>query len=319
MKHAVSAFKIVVTIVLFALLFRSFNIKASALVTAMDDWRYLIGATIMPLTLTPFLAIKRWQLFLRVSGIVEHFFSLWRINLISAFQGLLIPSTQGFDLLRIYYIDRRHPNHRGVAGSTVLIERVIGLVLLVLLSLVALPFSIRGPEFMPLFLTIAAVAAAAFLGLALILSKTLHGLYTGKKFTNVTITRILGYVDTFHGAVVHFPYRRVLPSSLVWIAGFQLANIFTIYLVFCAYGYVIPFLQHVAIFPVIAILSMAPITIGGFGVREGFFVYFYSLVGVPPAVAVGASILQYVILLLVPAGLGGALLLWEAWNPDSTG
>lgn len=315
MKHTVSALKFGLAVVLFVLLFRNFNIKVSALATEIADWRYLVAALCTSLIIPPFLAIRRWQLFLRVSGIIEGFFALWRILLIALFQGLMLPSTQGSDVLRIYYIDRRHPNRRGVAGSTVLIERMIGLVLLVLLSIVALPFSIRGPELLPLFLTIAAVGATVFLALALVLNKKLHGLYSGKKFANVTITHILGYIGKFHGAVVHFPYRKVLPSSLFWIAGFQLANIFTIYLVFCSYGYVIPFLQHVAIFPVIAILSMAPITIGGFGVREGFFVFFYSLVGVPPTVAVGASILQYIILMLVPAALGGVLLLWGTLGP----
>ncbi|MDV7391586.1 lysylphosphatidylglycerol synthase transmembrane domain-containing protein, partial [Arthrospira platensis SPKY1] len=202
-----------------------------------------------------------------VSGIIEGFFALWHINLKAQFQGLMIPSTQGFDILRIYYIDQRHPNRRGLAGSTVFIERMIGLVLLCLLSLAALPFIIRSREFFPLYLTIILISATVLVAMVLILSKKLHGFYTGHKFKNKTVARIFEYFDKFHGAVVYFPYKKVLPLSLIWIAGYQLAVVFTIYLVFCAYGYNIPFIQHVAIFPVIAILSMLPITIGGFGVR----------------------------------------------------
>ncbi|CCE24412.1 lysylphosphatidylglycerol synthase transmembrane domain-containing protein [Methylotuvimicrobium alcaliphilum] len=311
MKFLITALKIVITTAFFLLLFQIFNVKIASLVTEIKDWRYLAAAASMPLTIIPFISINRWKLFLRVSGIVESFFTLWHINLKALFQGLIIPSTQGFDVLRIFYIDQRHPKHRGRAGSTVFIERMIGFVLLCLLSIVAIMSVAKLRDFQPLFLTIIAITVAVFLGLGLILSKTLHGFYTGYNFKNKIITRLFNYIETFHGAIVYFPYRKVLPLSLVWIAAFQLATVFTIYLVFCAYGYDIPFVQHVAIYPVIAILSMVPITIGGFGVREGFFVYFYALVGVPPSVAMGVSIVQYIILILVPATLGGMLILWE--------
>jgi uncharacterized membrane protein YbhN (UPF0104 family) len=57
---------------------------------------------------------------------------------------------------------------------------------------------------------------------------------------------------------------------------------------------------------------MVPVTIGGFGLREGVFVYFYSFIGVPAEVAVCSSILNYVILNLSPAALGGLLCLWDS-------
>jgi len=265
----------------------------------------------MPLIIVPFISANRWQSFLRVVGIKENIFILWYINWLSMFQGIMLPSTQGSDVLRIYHIEQRYPQKQGVAGSTVLIERMIGVVLLCLLSLAALPFVMQGWKPFPLFLTVFGINIAVFLILGLILSKRLHGFYTKHKFEHKTIARIFEYIDKFHGAIVYFPYRKVVPFSILWIVGFQLAIVFTIYLVFCAYGYDVTLIQHMAIFPMIAVLSIVPITIGGFGVREGFFAYFYSLIGVPPAISVGVSIVQYIILILLPASLGGLLFLWR--------
>ena len=312
MKYVITGLKFVVAVGLFALLFRIFNIRASALVTEIKDWRYVVGAVFLSLTIVPFISTRRWQLFLRFVGVVESSFSLWSINLKALFQGLIIPSTQGSDILRIYYIDKRNPNRRGHAGSTVLVERMLGFVLLCLLSIVAILSCFRSREFVALISTAIAINATVFVIFGLILSKKIHGFYSGHKFECKTIARVFDYIDTLHGAIVYFPYRKILPSSLVWIVAYQFSIVAVIFLAFGAYGYTIPFVQHLAIYPVIAILSLAPITIGGFGVREGLFVFFYSLIGVPPAVAVCVSVLQYIILILLPASLGGFLFLWES-------
>ena len=319
MKSLKTIIKILFTVSLFVFLLQKFDINLSVLVTEIKDWRYLLASAVVSLTIVPFISVNRWRSFLKAVGIKEDILVLWHINMISVFQGLLLPSTQGIDVLRMYHLEQRHPKQRGVAGSTVFIERMIGLVLLCLLSLAALPFVVDSGDFMPLFQTIIVISGLVAIAVALILSKKLHGFYTGHNFKNMTIARIFEYIDKFHGAIVHFPYRKVLLPALFLITGYQLAIIFVIYLVFCAYGYAIPFVQHVAIFPVIAILSLAPVTIGGFGVREGFFVFFYSLVGVPPSIAVGASILQYLVLILVPASLGGFLFLWEIYRGKAIG
>mgnify|MGYP001112029718 FL=1 len=56
---------------------------------------------------------------------------------------------------------------------------------------------------------------------------------------------------------------------------------------------------------------MIPLTIGGLGVREGFFVYFYGLLDVPPNIAVSASLANYTLMVLIPAAGGGIIYLWD--------
>jgi uncharacterized membrane protein YbhN (UPF0104 family) len=50
--------------------------------------------------------------------------------------------------------------------------------------------------------------------------------------------------------------------------------------------------------------ALIPISFGDLGIREASSVYFYSLVGIPQTTALNASLLLFVINILLPAVLG---------------
>jgi uncharacterized protein (TIRG00374 family) len=126
------------------------------------------------------------------------------------------------------------------------------------------------------------------------------------------IGRVISYLGRFHGAVVRFPYRRGLLMTLVFIGGTQLSVIVIVYLLFHAMDHPLALVQHLLFYPLIGALMIVPVTVGGFGVREGAFVWFYSLVGVSADVAVAVSVATYVVVTVVPALAGGVLLLWSS-------
>jgi uncharacterized membrane protein YbhN (UPF0104 family) len=62
-----------------------------------------------------------------------------------------------------------------------------------------------------------------------------------------------------------------------------------------------------AFLPLIYIAAMIPVSISGWGVRESVFVYFYGLIGVDPTTAFSVSVVNYMILSMVPACVGGII------------
>ena len=126
----------------------------------------------------------------------------------------------------------------------------------------------------------------------------------------------MSYAEKLHAGAINFPYKRALLPSVILIGCYQGSLISVVYFVFRAYGYDIPFMQHFALYPVIAILTLVPITIGGLGVREGFFVYFYSMIGVPPQVAIGVSLVNYSLMALLPAVFGAVVYLWSSFREN---
>lgn len=118
-------------------------------------------------------------------------------------------------------------------------------------------------------------------------------------------------VRSTHESLVEFSFHKVFRSSIVYISLFQLSTILVGWFLFRACGQSVPFGIHLAFYPVIVTFAMLPVTIGGVGLREGGFAYFYPLVGVPPDVAIAVSVLNYLVLNLLPAPLGGILWLLD--------
>jgi uncharacterized membrane protein YbhN (UPF0104 family) len=58
-----------------------------------------------------------------------------------------------------------------------------------------------------------------------------------------------------------------------------------------------------------------PFTLGELGIREGFSVFFLSMIGVSPTAAFGASVLLFLINILLPATAGGFMLLRTSLQP----
>ena len=305
-KGYITAAKLFLTFLVFALLFFTFDIDLSKILSGIINYKYLLLSLVIPLIIIPIISSNRWKLFLHYVGVEETALTLMKINFISMFQGIVLPSTQGVDVIRIIHIEAKHPEKRGKVGSTILIERMIGFVILCSLSLF---FTCVAdiPNRNQVLLLISGIFILLLLTITLLLNKKIATLLSQKKFSNHILNSCFQYLNKIASSLAYFPYNKVLLSSIAFILLYQISIISSVYLIFQAYGITIPFITHISLYPIIAILSLIPITISGFGIREGFFVYFYSQLGVPAEIAVSVSLMNYVVLSLVPALLGSIL------------
>ena len=311
-KSIRKAVQLIVTVLIFYIIFRKFDINLLDTLKKVNPW-YLLLACVLRLVVSPILYINRWKLFLKHSGVEEKFFSLLKISMISAFFGMALPSSQGADVVRMVMIEKRHKGLKiqNTTSSTVLIERIIGFVILALMGLI---FTIITdfPDKYTVLLIIVAINILLWLAVFFITNRKCYEY----------VTRILSKFGRFKGLVdfisrtyysfLTFPYKKVLLSSIVIILLFQLNTVLIVFCVFKAFSVDVPFIQHLAFYPIIGILSTIPIAISGLGLREGFFVYFYSLLGVSAATAVSVSLVNYVIETALVGVLGGILYLIDS-------
>lgn len=309
--------KLGLTAALLVALFQFLDISVTGIVQRVTHTGYLAGAALLPLTVIPWLSTGRWRYLLQLSGVEERRRVLWSLNWKAVFLGLFLPGSQGMDFFRILFIERRHPGSRGVVGSTVFIERMIGFLQLALLALLALPFVYDGERFRVVLVVVLAVNGALWLlVLVLFLARWRAPVLTSSGLTR-HIGRFMQYLHRFHEAVRRFPYRRGLPTTVFWIGAMQLALIGVVHLLFIAFDHHVPFVENLLFYPLVGILSVIPITVSGFGVREGAFVFLYSLVGVPAEVAVGVSLVNYLLVIGIPALLGWVLLLLDGGQREA--
>lgn len=250
----------------------------------------------------------RWYVLLRALNDEPRFSYLVYLYYIGFFANNFIPSGFGGDLIKV--VSLRQSHGRGAeALSSVLMERVTGLVGSSLIALVALLWNLAAHAMtldLPWVLWVLIVVTAVGIPLAFFVARwsnpirALNRLYPkapGLPFYN----KFENLVNTIN----RYP-MRALASSLLISLPFTLNLILVQVTIAWALGVHLPFRIFALFVPIIAIINLLPITFNGLGLREGIYTFLFVPVGVPPATAVSMSLAFY--FLRFSAGLLGGLM-----------
>lgn len=82
----------------------------------------------------------KWNLLLKVRDILVSFGRLFLINSIGGFLGLFLPSSLGTDVVRGYYLVKNN-SEKSISISSVFVDRILGLISLLLLGVVSILFA----------------------------------------------------------------------------------------------------------------------------------------------------------------------------------
>lgn len=113
-----------------------------------------------------------------------------------------------------------------------------------------------------------------------------------------------------------FEYHKKRGLTLLSVcvgAAAHLSWTLTLYLIVLSFGIKVSFLFLIWTFLIMAVATFLPISYAGLGVREGTFVYFFSLVNVPRETAIGIALVLFGFQALA-AVAGGMLELKELWK-----
>ena len=106
----------------------------------------------------------RWHLLLISQGVRLKFKDTLALNMIGTLFNTVIPGAVGGDVMKGYYLSRRAPGRRTQALTTLLIDRVVGLLALLLVSILAASWNsdlVRQSHGIQVLLAIAAAGLAA--------------------------------------------------------------------------------------------------------------------------------------------------------------
>lgn len=236
-------------------------------------------------------ASYRWYILLPPGGSIG-FGRIVRFMFVSGFLGLLVPGTVGVEAVRIYSLSRA-ASDLAMAFSSVLVERVFGVLSLLSLVLVGLLIAPLGlpPEIGQLAL--AGLAAIALAGAVLMVPRL-------RAMTSLLLVgSLLGRVrDKLEKLYSRLDAYRSRPGILVWSALlavlFQLLRVVHVAVLAWGLGLDFQILHFVALLPIIFFLTLLPISIAGFGVRETSFVYLLGLAGIGAEAGFTLALLTFV-------------------------
>jgi len=313
-RKIITIIQTLISIGLLSYILLRYNVSLFNRAATLSTPVWLIFSFFFTLVLIPILSAARWKIFLFYSGISEKLKHLIKINFVSIFWGIMLPSSDGFAAIRMYLIEKKHRDKPGTSGSTIIAEKLLGSILLCFFG-IFLSLFIYNIHQIAIARTILVLIAIIILSITLIITNSKIYNYVSLRLEKIRFARkIFNYLSGMHSSLTRLPFKKILLKTLPIMILIQLTTFINVYLIFKAMDINIPIIYHLAFVPVIQIISLIPVTISGFGIREGAFIHFYSLVGIEPAVAFSVSILNFLILTGVPAFIGGIISIADQVN-----
>ncbi len=289
--------KVVVSLGLLAFIIATANIREVGLALREANFLLIIlAAALNPIGGT--LTATRWRALLRSQGVEPPLARLIQSCIVAHFFRQFLPSTIGGDAIRIYDSWKMGAS-KSVAVSTLAVDRIFGLAVLLMFAVVAILLSPRMLPDLPLLPLWVAAGAGGLTGIILLIflptsalaRPVVRVMMRSPAPVQKAFTKITGSLSGFRGR------PGLMFQALGLSVLLQLNVVFFYYLIGSGLGFEVPLLAYFIIVPLATVVMMIPITINAIGLREGIFVLLLAPFGVSMAEAVAFAWLEYGLML----------------------
>ncbi|MGD0075047.1 MAG: lysylphosphatidylglycerol synthase transmembrane domain-containing protein [Candidatus Binataceae bacterium] len=265
---------------------------------------YFLAATMLYIA-GQMVAAFRWRYLARMLALRGSYFEFLVYYFVGVFTNLFVPSLVAGDAARALYLGRRK-GHIGRAAATVAADRMSGL--LALFWFAATCVAIFGRTILPrsmliLILAIGVASMLAFVAMPMVL-RAIDLMPARFSKLSATLAPYLGRPLALLPAI---GLSLILHSSQVVCQ----------YLLALGLGMKIPFWFFLVCVPPANFFATMPITPNGLGVREGLYIYLFSLIGVPKADAVALGLLWFTSAILSGCLCGSAAFMIAKTTPET--
>ncbi len=277
------------------------QVGLESMIRGARPWLLVLAVAVFPITFV--VTSFRWHALLAAVDIAIPLGRVFTLNMVGGFYNTFMPGSTGGDALKAWYASKHTP-FRTRAVMSVLVDRVIGLLALIVVGGLAAATQWEVPACRKVALGAAALCAVTAAGLAVFYNPTLHRL-TGLDFVLKRLPMqklVRSAVDT-----MHLYGRR--PTLGVWALLVSLpvhgAVISSAMFAGMAFGLPLHWAYYWVAVPVIVLAGAIPISPQGAGVMEGFAVLLtqHQGVTVSQAFALTMSIRMVQILWNLTGGL----------------
>jgi hypothetical protein len=296
--------KILITVAILALIARSIDLTAVFNVVRNMSPQYLLYALVMQL-LSAALASYRWYLIMRRLQFGQGPLFYLKSYLKGSFFNQALPGGIGGDAYRVLECAALG-NGKKAAFYGVLLDRILGLIGILLLNLLA---NIAHPGLLPapIFHLLNAIALG---GIAAVIVFAMLGKID--RFAGYKLTRHMHEISADLRRVYHDPSAIALHSVISVLIHF--VSMLAVYFIGIGVGLNYSLLTFLVLVPPVMLLTIAPISLAGWGVREGGMIGLFLLIGADKALVLSMSVLYGLVLLA--ASLPG-LYLFLMYRPKS--
>lgn len=259
---------------------------------------YIILAIILFLFAVAIISL-RWKLLLSAHSINIPFRRTFAYYLVGFFFNNFLPTGVGLDIVRAVYASNNY-GKKAECFASVISERLIGFLALLLLGIFLLPiFIMKNRLIIFIFLGLIFLIILFIAGIFLFMRKKILGKFAWL-FKIRILSRLKDRIKRLYDALYYYKKRKpIVIQTLLLSFLFQIVLITMAFFIGRALLLKIPYYYFLSFIPVINIASMIPVTINGIGVREGLYVYLFSLAGVESSQSILISIIYVIVTMFV--------------------
>lgn len=295
-KRLVSLLKLALSLGLLLLLFHFFDFGESWAALQQMDVGYFVAAFLLFLV-TIVLRAVRWRFFLDAVAVPVPLHRLVYLYFAGVFFNTFLPSGFGGDAVKTYEL-ARYSHRVSDSLSTVLMDRLSGLVVLFVTGLLALPFTYQSlPRDEVVLLLVA--SSGGLIATWVLFRQELAG-----RVLRAIPARFRAKLEALYQAI-HICGTEALWKGLAISVAFSAILFVMNHLIALALDTHVPFLYFVAFMPILSLSMLLP-SFGALGTREGAYVLLFGTAGVSQPIAIAMSLLLYLISVLTGV-IGGVL------------
>ena len=234
----------------------------------------------------------RWLVLLRplAHERLPSFNTIMRIFFVSTFVGTFLPASIGGDAVRAFSLARQNVSGAASVGS-VLMDRMLGVVSILLLGAAALPFT---PDLAKNGMVVAGllVTALACLVAVLLVFSVRAGTLAQQLAARVPVAIVQRAGQSIIDAVQRYASsREELINVLAGSVAVQVLRVLQAGCLGAALGIQVPLITYFAFIPLVLLIMLLPVTINGLGTSQAAFLWFFARAGVSSADAFALSVL----------------------------
>ncbi len=296
--------RILVAVVLTAIVVYAAHPSDVIRATAGADLRWLAAAVALVLVDRSLMALRWIDLLVALTpGSRPPFPRVLRIFFVSSFVSNFVPSVAA-DMYRAYAL-ARHDVHLAESTASVLMDRILGVLSMVIVGACALPFvGSLGIE-RGLLVSLAVALAACVVAGAIVFSER-AALAVVRMMDLVPLGAIHRIATALTEAVRRYSRHHVqLVRVLAMSVAVQAIRVVQAWCLGEALGIELPLLTYFAVVPVILLIMQIPVTINGLGTTQVAFVALLGAAGaaVAPTTALSILFLALGVIGSLPGGL----------------
>ena len=295
-KFLLTALQVAVTIGLLWWVFHDPERRGEMLAALkLADWWWLVVGVVVFFGCTV-VATARWKILLAVQDIHMTWLRTWQLFMVGMFFNLFMLGSTGGDVVKMFLTMREARENKAAALLSVFMDRVIGMLALIFLSVGFLYFRYDmlnhtegNSTLLTLLLWLLAAALATIVGMFVV-----SGL--GWVHYLPAWTPLRGRIVEI-SAACHMYARGWRRTIWAFLISFPLFGMFftTFYCAARAFTDQLGVVDIFSVMPIVAVITAIPISVSGIGVRESLFVSLLAPFGVTAAIATLISVTGFLI------------------------